>query len=145
MGKVWPLGVALLSGLALAGCGNDPLHAHTDFPVIDGARVVADTEQPSGVTASVGHYLILLDPSPRGVQLARAERAIVRRFGWEWRHGWTHNVGDWESPQGDYVRFGAATGRIRGNIPTRIKNLIATTPGPASHKVVVGMAPPGDY
>jgi hypothetical protein len=38
----------LAAGAALAGCGETVPHAHTDFPVIDGAQVVADTEQPAG-------------------------------------------------------------------------------------------------
>jgi hypothetical protein len=84
----------LAAGAALAGCGETVPHAHTDFPVIDGAQVVADTEQPSGITTSVGHYLILFDSSVRGTQLARAERRVVAVFGWDWHHPWKHAMGD---------------------------------------------------
>src|SRR6266511_1300071 len=115
----------LIRGLALlgfgisclaAGCVGDPQKADTDFPVIDGARVLGDIQVPSRVTAAFTRYMVLFDPALSARELTRAEHVAVSRLGWshEQPRG-PHKSSSpnlWTAPNGDRVWFAQATGHV---------------------------------
>jgi hypothetical protein len=128
---------------ALAGCGDDPLHADTSFPVAPDAQIVAETELQGDFGPQYNRYLVILgDAGLTAKELAHQETGLVRRLGWR-RHGGCDESGCWGFPPEDYVTYQPARWPLEHRrIPDEVAKLVKSTPGPMRRKLVVQLSPP---